>query len=57
MSSREKAQVSGKSSFQEQLAKSVSKKVIMLVAISCVLFILGQVVMTFISNEMNARAG
>lgn len=55
MSSREKAQVSGKSSFQEQLAKSVSKKVIMLVAISCVLFILGQVVMTFISNEMNAR--
>ena len=27
----------------------------MLVAISCVLFILGQVVMTFISNEMNAR--
>ena len=55
MSSREKAQVSGKSSFQAQLAKSVSKKVIMLVAISCVLFILGQVVMTFISNEMNAR--
>ena len=42
-------------SFQEQLARAASKKVLLLTVISCVLFIAGQVGMAYISNELNAR--
>ena len=51
----EKTKPGNKGSFQKQLAENASQRVYLLVGISCILFIIGLIALTCISNELNAR--